>query len=218
MIEIKSSEGNHSDLDNNKYYCTININDNDRQKGIIKHGASVIFSKDFIEIYGYTSGLRERYGEMSIFKSNKELKTIYDKYMGNTIREQYAQTNLYQISIPKEWSVEKLAGSMLAFKKENKKIGGLDILGYYPEQPISQLEPSHSEVIESKKLEGFFLEVVREKLKITPPAASGETTVTEQIHLFFIIKEKKIAYDLYFNTADVDEQTALNIAKTLKLK
>jgi len=59
---------------------------------------------------------------------------------------------------------------------------------------------------------------VKEKLKITPPAASGETTVTEQVHLFFIIKEKKIAYDLYFNTADVDEQTALNIAKSLKLK
>lgn len=82
IVEIKSSEGIHSDLDNNKYYYTFNTNKNDNQKGLIMHEASVIFSKDFKEIYGYTSELRERYGEMSIFKSDKYLKTIYDKYIG----------------------------------------------------------------------------------------------------------------------------------------
>ncbi|MCX7746167.1 MAG: hypothetical protein N2645_04620 [Clostridia bacterium] len=80
IVEIKSSEGDHSDLDNNKYYYTYNT-DNSSSKGMTKHEASVVFSKDFDEIYGYTSGLREKYGEMSIFKSNTELKTIYDKYL-----------------------------------------------------------------------------------------------------------------------------------------
>lgn len=80
IVEIKSSEGNHSDLDNNKYYYTYSA-DNNSPKGMTKHESSVIFSKDFKEIYGYTSGLREKYGEMSIFKSKKELKTIYDKYI-----------------------------------------------------------------------------------------------------------------------------------------
>jgi len=157
----------------------------------------------------------------SCSNETKKLNTNPEQQLNqsqNTQLKQNIQTDLYQISIPKEWTAEKLDGNMFAFKKENKKIGGLDIIGYYPEQPISQLEPNHSEVIESKTLEGFFTEVMKEKLKITPPAASGETTVTEQVHLFFIIKEKKIAYDLYFNTADVDEQTALNIAKSLKLK
>lgn len=136
----------------------------------------------------------------------------------NVISEQKIQTDIYQISLPKDWEVEKLEGNMLLFKKDNEKIGGLDILGYHPDQPLSQLEPGHSEVVESKKLDGFFTEVLQEKLKITPPAASGITTVTEQLHLFFIMKDQKIAYDLYFNTDQVDEKTALTIAKSFKLK
>lgn len=131
---------------------------------------------------------------------------------------QNVQTDLYQLSIPKEWSVEKQPGSSLIFRKDGNVIGGLDILAYYPDQPISQLQPNHSEIIESKKLEGFFTGVIQEKLKITPPAASGETAVTEQIHLFFILKDKNMAYDLYFNIPDVDEQTVLSIAKSFSLK
>lgn len=64
----------------NKYYYTYNT-DNSSPKGMTKHKASVVFSKDFEEIYGYTSGLREKYGEMSIFKSNTELETVYYKYL-----------------------------------------------------------------------------------------------------------------------------------------
>ncbi|CCQ96119.1 Beta-lactamase regulatory protein 1 [[Clostridium] ultunense Esp] len=135
----------------------------------------------------------------------------------NVAGEQIVQTGLYQISVPKDWGAEKLEGNMLLFKQDNGKIGGLDILGYDPDQPLSQLEPNHSEVLESKKLEGFFTEVLKEKLKIIPPAASGAPSATEEIHLFFIMKEQKNAYDLYFDTSRVDEQTALTIAKSFKL-
>lgn len=143
---------------------------------------------------------------------------LYNQIQRNNIRlEQNIHTDHYLISVPQDWTVEYLLGYSLSFKKDNKIIGGLDILGYYPDQPISQLEPNHSEVIESKKLEGFFTEVLEEKLKITPPAASGIINVTEQLHIFFIIKNRKRAYDLYFNTTDIEEQTFLNIAKSFKL-
>ncbi|MDF2650517.1 MAG: peptidase BlaR1, partial [Paenibacillus sp.] len=117
------------------------------------------------------------------------------------------QTDQYQLSAPKEWSIQKLPGSSLSYTKEGKVIGGLDIIEYYPDQPISQLRPNHTEVLDSKQLEGFFTETIQEKLKRTPPAASGDTTAMEQIHIYFIMKDKRIAYDHYFNTQDVDEQT-----------
>lgn len=148
-------------------------------------------------------------------------ETYSTEYSFRTLEKseyQNVQTDLYQLSIPKEWSAEKQPGSSLTFKKDSSIIGRLDILAYYPDQPISQLQPNHSEIIESRKLEGFFTEVIQERLKITPPAASGETAVTEQMHLFFIMKEKNITYDLYFNTADVDEHTMLSIAKSFSLK
>ncbi len=149
------------------------------------------------------------------YRVNKEFYDLLDITKYNW---QNVQTELYQLSISKEWSAEKQPGSSLIFKKDSNVIGGLDILAYYPDQPISQLQPNHSEIIESRKLEGFFTEVIQERLKITPPAASGETAVTEQMYLFFIMKDKNMAYDLYFNTADVDEQTILSIAKSFKLK
>jgi len=128
------------------------------------------------------------------------------------------QTDAYQLSVPEDWSTERLPGFSLSFKKDGTEIGGLDPIAYYPDQPISQLRPNHTEVVASKKLEGYFTEVILEKLKQTPPAASGDTTVTETIHIYFIIKDKKMAYDLYFKTPDIDEKTALGIAKSFKLK
>ncbi|WP_438349449.1 hypothetical protein ACP8HI_01815 [Paenibacillus sp. FA6] len=138
--------------------------------------------------------------------------------VGKTNAENNIQTDLYQLSLPEEWSIEEMPFSSLSFKENGNVIGGLDPNVYYPDQPISQVLPNHSEVIESKKLEGFFTEVILKKLKRTPPAASGETTVLEQIHIYFIMKDKEMVYDLYFNTEYIDEQTALSIARSFNLK
>lgn len=140
--------------------------------------------------------------------------------VGNTNAEikKNTQPDLYELTTPEDWSIRTLPFSSLSFEKNGNVIGGVDVVEYYPDQPIYQLRSNHTEVIESKKLEGYFTEAVLEKLKQTPPAASGDLTVTESTHIYFILKDKNKAYDLHFKTQDVDEQTALTIAKSLKLK
>lgn len=127
------------------------------------------------------------------------------------------QLDQYVVSTPEHWSIVSQPQSSMSFEENGKVVGGLDVTPYYPDQPLSQLRANHTEVIESHSLEGFFTEVIQERLQQTPPAASGDTTVTETLHFYFIIKDKNKAYHLYFNAQDVDEQVALNIAKSFTL-
>lgn len=138
-----------------------------------------------------------------------------DQY--NQSQVQVIKTNLYEVSIPDHWNVEKEPGSSLSFQKDNVEIGRMDILNYDPEKPVSQLEPNHSEIIETKQLDDFFTKVIQMKLKMTPPAASGKTESVEQIHYFIILKDKEITYDLLFNSSIVSEETGLEIVESFKL-
>ncbi|MDH7480274.1 MAG: hypothetical protein QHH02_09705, partial [Syntrophomonadaceae bacterium] len=128
------------------------------------------------------------------------------------------ETERYQVSVPGEWSTEVLPGSSLSFTKTGKAIGGVDVLAFYPDQPITQLRPNHSEVIESKGLTGFFAEAFQERIKVTPPAASGDTAAREQIRIYFVLRDRETAYGLYFDASEVDEQAALRIAESFFLK
>ncbi|MCR8657482.1 M56 family metallopeptidase [Paenibacillus endoradicis] len=127
------------------------------------------------------------------------------------------QLDQYKLDTPEHWSIVKLPFASLSFEENGKVIGELGVTPYYPDQPLSQLRNNHTEVIESHALNGFFTEVIQEKIQQTPPAASGDTTVTETLHFYFIMKDKNKAYDLYFYTQDVDEQTAVSVAKSFTL-
>lgn len=127
------------------------------------------------------------------------------------------QEDRYELITPEHWSVEILPFSSMSFEENGNVVGGIDVTPYYPDQPLSQLRSNHTEVIESHPLEGYFTEVIMEKIKQTPPAASGDTTVTETLHFYFIIEDKNTAYNLFFNAQDVDEQTALSIANSFTL-
>ncbi|MHC1695907.1 MAG: hypothetical protein AB9835_11715 [Eubacteriales bacterium] len=128
------------------------------------------------------------------------------------------QISGYNLSLPRKWKALETDGKALCFMSGGKEIGGLDVMSYYPGQPLSQLVPNHSQIIESRRLNGYFTEAVFFRLINTPPAASGSTTEVEQLHLFFIMSQKQMAYDLYFYTMDVEEQTALDIAKSFMLE
>lgn len=134
-----------------------------------------------------------------------------------TDKDQPIQTVFYQLTVPEDWTTEQLPGYSLSFEKDGTIIGGLDPIAYYAGQRILPFRPNHTEVIESRQLEGYFTEVILEKSQHTPPAASGDSTTKETIHIYFMMNDKKMMYDLYFNTADIDEQTALSIAKSFKL-
>lgn len=129
------------------------------------------------------------------------------------------ETDSYTISIPDNINITKqLNGEVVIFSMNGKTIGGLDTLSYYPDQPEYQLDPNHSLLISSKKLQNMKYNVLEKKYEMYPPAASGDTTKTNVTHLFFIFKDKKIYYDLYFDMAAVNEATILDIGKSFKLK
>jgi hypothetical protein len=127
------------------------------------------------------------------------------------------ETDLYTISIPSNIKVkEEFGGKLLDFIINDKTIGGLQVVGYYPGKPESPYGPNHSLLVSSNKLKNMKYDVLENKYEMYPPAASGDTTKTNVTHLFFLLKE--FAYDLYFDTSAVNDATILEIAKSFKLK
>lgn len=146
----------------------------------------------------------------------QNIKTVQINLQGSN---KTIKTKSYKINIPCGWSTQKIVSDVLVFKDKSKKIiGGVDVLAYYSDQPFHQLFPNHTEVIKSKKLFGFFTDVYEYKFEQMPPAAAKNTTVTYPKHFYYILKDKNIAYDLYFSKSDIKESVILKIAKSLKLR
>jgi bla regulator protein BlaR1 len=115
-------------------------------------------------------------------------------------------------------TMARMPGSRLTFRRSEKVVGGLEIIGYYPDQPMSSLFPNHSETLYTKDLEDLELKAVEAKIRMTPPAASGSTEATDSIHVYLLDGVKNIAYDISVDPSYVDEDTPLSIAKSFKLK
>lgn len=138
----------------------------------------------------------------------EQSKPIFDKEI---------KTKSYSISIPKDWTYKELETETLSFNKEDKEVGGLYIQPYYKDvaDPVEGLLPNHSEITETKKLEGFFTETHEIKLTTSSPAASGDISTENWIYIFFI-KDKTTIYEIFFNTKFIDEDSILKIAKSFK--
>ena len=76
-VDVEGS-GFDSDIDNSKYFSVSN-KINASEKGVIELSTYVAVSKDFKTVFGFTSGLIDKYGEGSYFKSDKVLETFLDK-------------------------------------------------------------------------------------------------------------------------------------------
>lgn len=144
---------------------------------------------------------------------DENTQTIKINY--NTDSTQLIKTKSYSLAVPKTWTVDIQQDTVLFFLRDGKEIGGLEIEGYIP--PDTVFFPNHSELIEKKTLDGFFTAVIQASFNRTQPAASQDTSVTKETRFYFLINDKKQAYDLYFNQEDVDEQTMINIIKSLTL-
>ncbi|PKM51540.1 MAG: hypothetical protein CVV02_06285 [Firmicutes bacterium HGW-Firmicutes-7] len=146
----------------------------------------------------------------------KSIKAIVEQ--SDSTLEQEIKTKSYSISIPKDWSYEELETGTLYFKKNDKEVGGLYIQPYYSDisDPVKELLPNHSEIIESKKLDGFFTEAQEIKLITSPPAASTDVSTENWIYIF-LIKDKTTIYEIFFNTKYIDENNIIKIAKSFKM-
>lgn len=80
VLNIESSSI-HTDIDNSKYfYITSKKEITPVSQGISKVTTALIISKDYTIVFGYTPKLRQQYGDNSYFKTQKDLKTFFEKY------------------------------------------------------------------------------------------------------------------------------------------
>ncbi|MGZ4105826.1 MAG: hypothetical protein ACXVDE_00465 [Tumebacillaceae bacterium] len=136
--------------------------------------------------------------------------------------KQHIQTERYAISVPREWHVVQGIGGSLTFQKANHSathqwLGGVDVLGFYPGQSISNLVPNGAEITSLNQVEGV-PNAFEVKVRIYPPAASNDQTVVEQTHFYYLIPEQRTAYDLYFQSHEVHEHTAVEVAQSFVVK
>ena len=140
-----------------------------------------------------------------------------------TVNQNVYQNSLYQISIPTNWTGNLAPGNAMTFTMGGKEIGGVNSpISFDPNLKINNLIPvnlipNHSKPIKIEKLDGFPTEVFRVILEKQPPAASGSTEIKQEIHYYFLIADKNIAFDLFFNLHDVSEEDATKVSKTFKI-
>lgn len=138
--------------------------------------------------------------------------------ISNSKEDKTIETVLYKLSIPYYMEADKQLGDSLIFKKDNRNIGGLSLMLYYPGQPLSTVRPNHSTVLFSKKLPDFSYEVWQENLELTQPAASNDKTSLKQTHIYFVFGEQKLVCDLFFNIEDIEDETILHIARSFEVQ
>lgn len=128
---------------------------------------------------------------------------------------QTAATALYTVKVPSDWTVETLPGAALAFAAGDGIIASIDVLGYYPDDPVSQLLANHAEVLSSGPVEGLAESAWWYRLHHSEPAASGSEQTVERYHIYYLIPDRQLALDFSFAPAQVNEKTAADIVKTV---
>lgn len=149
-----------------------------------------------------------------IYYSVGESIAVKQKSLSQTI-----QMKSYTVSIPMEWRIEKvpISSNEIRFYKGNNEIGRLWELGYL-------IFGNHYEILEERHLNGLPTDVLMVKLARERPAAADDDIITKELHFYFPDQPgKSIApfcegvFDLMFLAGSVDEQTALEVAKSFRL-
>lgn len=130
----------------------------------------------------------------------------------NPLTKQFSfEIGNYTLKVPSDWKVT-VSKAELIFQKNNITIGGVQIIGYEPNQSL--FLPNHSETKWQKDIEGLITKAVLVNLDLTQPAASGDTSIKNENHLYLLFANEKIAYDIYANTKYVNESQLIKIAKS----
>lgn len=121
-------------------------------------------------------------------------------------------TDLYSFSLPESWRAD---GDIynLNFTRSGDPVGNLFVYNYDPDVPISQFQGNHAETLSSEELGGFDYPAAKALIRRTQPAAAQDDSYVDELHIYILLGELNCAFDFSFDSAKVDEQTALEIAK-----
>lgn len=121
-------------------------------------------------------------------------------------------TGIYSFSLPEGWS----AGGDTFYKeltRSGEPVGSFIIRNYDPDKPISQLQDNHRETLSSEDLSGFTYPAVKALIRATQPAAAQDDSYVDELHIYILLGDLNCAFDFCFDSAKVDEQTVMKIAK-----
>lgn len=102
----------------------------------------------------------------------------------------------------------------LVFEENNVTVGGIQIIRYEPDQRL--FLPNHSQVKSQEEIKGLITKAVMVNLDLTQPAASKDTSVKNENHLYLIFEKDGIAYDIYADSKYVDKTQLIKIAKSFR--
>lgn len=125
-------------------------------------------------------------------------------------------TGLYSLFfLPEGWRAE---GSVydLQFSRSGEPVGSLIVRHYDPDKPISQFEDNHRTTLSSETLSDFSFPAAKMLIRATQSAASEDDSYVDELHIYIMLADSRCVFDLCFDAAKVDEQTALEIAKNFR--
>ena len=153
---------------------------------------------------------RNSFGLQASSKQSAESDTEGQPYFATI------QCDAFTLRVPDDWNTE--TKPEVVFKKKNQVIGGVFEMSYDATQPLSQFYGNHAEEISKKEIKTFSFPAMEVILRRSSPAAASEQSSVDELHYYFIKKDSKVVYDLNFNLAFVDNETAKEIAQTFKIK
>jgi hypothetical protein len=87
-------------------------------------------------------------------------------------------------------------------------------MNYDPLLSILQLVGNHAERLSIKQLEDCNYPTTKVLIRCIKPAAAMDDSYVDELHIYLVQKDSKIAYDLFFDSSQVDKKLAEEIAKT----
>jgi len=121
-------------------------------------------------------------------------------------------TGLYSFSLPEGWRADGDTYN-LNFTRSDDPVGNLFVYNYDPDVPISQFQGNHAETLICEELGGFDYPAAKALIRRTQPAAAQDDSYMDELHIYILLGDLGCAFDFCFDSAKVDEQTALEIAK-----
>ncbi len=125
----------------------------------------------------------------------------------------FCELGKYTLQVPSDWKVTNSEGQLL-FEKNGISIGGVQIVGLEPGQPLNL--PNHSKTKSKKDIEGLITEAVLLNLDMSEPAAAQDASEKNENHLYLTFTDDGNAYDIYADTRYVKEAELLKIGETLQ--
>lgn len=156
------------------------------------------------------------YVSLSDLEANMGFKAVYDGETHTAVIDTGVYSDsVISFSLPDD--LETGGGQFdLTFTRSGEPVGSMTLLTYDPGEPISQLlEGNHRETLSSQTLSGLAYPAAKAVIRVTQPAAAQDNSYVDELHIYILFPDLKCAFDISFDSAKVNEQTEMELVRSL---